>query len=66
MRLEHSSTCPSFGAQRLWHASPKRMVGVVLVKGGKIIGCGWHRHALPTSFEIFPQPVNQVSHNGRQ
>ena len=25
--------------------SPNPMVGAVLVKGGKIIGCGWHRRA---------------------
>src|ERR1043165_5378557 len=26
-------------------ASPNPMVGAVLVKGGKIIGCGWHHRA---------------------
>ena len=32
--------------------SPNPMVGAVLVKGGKIIGCGWHRRAGGAHAEI--------------
>ena len=40
--------------------SPNPLVGAVLVKGGKIIGCGWHRRAGLPHAEI------EALHNARQ
>jgi len=46
--------------------SPNPMVGAVLVKGGKIIGCGWHRRAgLPHAEIEALRDAQKHGHNPR-
>ncbi|MGA2029049.1 MAG: bifunctional diaminohydroxyphosphoribosylaminopyrimidine deaminase/5-amino-6-(5-phosphoribosylamino)uracil reductase RibD [Verrucomicrobiota bacterium] len=43
--------------------SPNPMVGAVLVKGGKIIGCGWHRRAGEPHAEI--EAIRDMQNRGQ-